>query len=133
MSGERDLEKLLSGLTPVLDAETYVFACLPAGTDTARLSSLMQFTEEEGETLILTEETAKREGLAYEFPCRRITLSVHSALDAAGLMAAVATALAAKNIPVNPVAGYYHDHLFVPEACASEAMQILKSLTSSPC
>ena len=48
-------------------------------------------------------------------------------------MAAVATALAAKDIPVNPVAGYYHDHLFVPEARADEAMQILKSLTSSSC
>jgi len=133
MSGERDLGRLLSGLTPVLDAGTYVFTCVPAGTDTAQLSPLMQFTEEEGVTLILTKETAKKEGLAYEFSCRRITLSVHSALDAAGLMAAVSAALAAKDIPVNPVAGYYHDHLFVPDARADEAMEILKSLTSSPC
>jgi hypothetical protein len=36
---------------------------------------------------------------------------VHSSLDAVGFMAAVTTRLAKINIGVNPVSGFYHDHL----------------------
>ena len=47
------------------------------------------------------------------FPCRKVTLGVHSSLDAVGFMAAVTTWLAKINIGVNPVSGFYHDHLYV--------------------
>ena len=53
-------------------------------------------------------------GLGGVFPCRLITLEVHSALDAVGFLAAVTARLAAEGIGVNPVAGFHHDHLFVP-------------------
>ncbi len=43
-----------------------------------------------------------------------ITLTVHSDLQAVGLTAAFAAALAQADIPCNVVAGAYHDHLFVP-------------------
>ena len=59
-----------------------------------------------------------------------ITLNVHSALDAVGFLAAVATALSERGIGVNPVAGYYHDHLFIPADRAEEAMAVLEGLSS---
>jgi len=43
-----------------------------------------------------------------------ITLMVHSALDSVGLTAAVTRQLADEGISCNVVAGYFHDHLFVP-------------------
>lgn len=130
MSGERDLAKLLAGLSPLMGPETYVFASVPAGTDISGLSPIMQFTEEEGLTLILERRAAEAAGLAYDFPCRRISLAVHSALDAAGLMAAVSVALTEAGIACNPVAGFHHDHLFVPEARAAEALGLLQAMSS---
>ncbi|MEL6319244.1 MAG: ACT domain-containing protein, partial [Cyanobacteria bacterium J06626_14] len=39
------------------------------------------------------------------------------------------TRLSQAGISVNPVAGYYHDHLFVPNDRAMDAMTILKELS----
>jgi uncharacterized protein len=57
-----------------------------------------------------------------------ITLTVHSALEAVGLTAAFSKALADVNISCNVVAGYYHDHIFVPQQDAEKAMAVLESL-----
>lgn len=61
---------------------------------------------------------------------RQITLDVHSALDGVGLTAAVAGALAERGIPCNMVAAHHHDHIFVPEARADEALAVLKELAA---
>lgn len=47
-----------------------------------------------------------------------------------GLTAAVATALADDGIACNVVAGYHHDHLFVPAARAADAMESLVRLAA---
>ena len=39
--------------------------------------------------------------------------------------------MAALGIAVNPVSGFYHDHLFVPEDRAEEALAVLQSFTWS--
>ena len=57
-----------------------------------------------------------------------ITLTVHSALDAVGFLAAVTARLAAAGIGANPVSAFFHDHLFVPAARADEALALLRSL-----
>ena len=57
-----------------------------------------------------------------------LTLTVHSALEAVGLTAAVATALAAAGIPANVLAGYFHDHVLVPEDRADDAIRALRAL-----
>ena len=88
----------------------------------------MTFAEAEGTTLVVERRAAEAAGLAAAFPCRRITLRVHSALEAVGLTARVATALAAAGIPANIVAAFHHDHLFVPEARADEALEVLRAL-----
>jgi hypothetical protein len=57
-----------------------------------------------------------------------ITLRVHSALEAVGLTAAVSAALAREGVSCNVVAGFYHDHLFVPHDSAAQAVRLLEDL-----
>jgi hypothetical protein len=66
--------------------------------------------------------------LAGSFRCAWITLGVTSALEAVGLTAAVATALTQDNISCNVIAGFHHDHLFVPIGNAQAAMTALAAL-----
>lgn len=61
---------------------------------------------------------------------RQITLDVHSALDGVGLTAAVASALSDHGIACNVVAAHHHDHVFVPEAWAEEALTVLRDLAA---
>lgn len=131
MAGETDLAKLLASMRPRMAPEIFVFATLPPGAPVpTNTSPLMTFRESEGTTLILTEAEAKSAGLAAIFPSRMITLDVHSSLEAVGFIAAIATRLAAAGIGVNPVAGYFHDHLFVPADKADDAMQILAVISA---
>ena len=129
MPGETDLQKLLASMSPELSPGVFVFATLPpetpmpAGTD-----PIMFFREREGDTLILPEEEARAAGLPSAFPSRMITLNVHSSLDAVGFLAAITTRLATAGMGVNPVSGYFHDHLFVPADHAEEAMTVLRAL-----
>ena len=107
--------------------ESYVF-CTAANADYgdyAEAQPIASFQEKEGLTLVLTQAHADAAGLNYEglFGC--ISLQVHSSLESVGLTAAVrAGKLAAHEISANViVAGYYHDHVFVPQAhAASEAL-----------
>lgn len=124
--GERDLERLLTDMAPVLDPVPYVYATLAAGVPPpSGVAPIMTFHEAEGLTLVLPRADAEAAGLAHTFPCRRITLTVHSALEAVGFLAVVTTRLAAAGISTNAVAAYHHDHLFVPAADAERAMRVL--------
>lgn len=60
----------------------------------------------------------------------RITLAVHSSLDAVGLTAAVASVLTGHGISANMVAGFHHDHLFVPWGRRAEALAVLQALSA---
>jgi hypothetical protein len=131
VSGETDLAALLGNLEPQLSPEEFVFSTIPA----ERLAdfegqAICTFREPEGITLILPRSVADQLGLQFTFPCRMITLRVHSSLEAVGLLARVATELADHGIAVNCVSGYYHDHLFVASANAERALQILVRRTS---
>lgn len=126
MLGETNLEKLLRTLKPALRDEHFAFCTLPE-PDFAALSfrPICTFVEKEGVTVICTKEEAAQNQLRSTFPCRMITLTVHSSLDAVGLTAAVATKLAEAGISANVVAAYYHDHVFVPADKAGQAMKVL--------
>ncbi|MDN2580007.1 ACT domain-containing protein [Aquibium sp. ELW1220] len=129
MQGESDLARLLAGLSPRLDETVYVFATLAAGSPApAGLAPVMRFAEAEGTTLVLPRAEAERAGIGFTFPCRRIVLEIHSSLEAVGFLAAILPRLAAAGIGVNPVSAFHHDHLFVPEARAADAMAILEAL-----
>ena len=131
MPGEAALERLIAGMRPFLSPQTYVFATLPPDWPMPPgLEPLLSFREAEGLTLIVTPDEAAAHGIAAIFPCRRITLQVHSSLEAVGFMAAVSACLARRGIGANPVAGYYHDHLFVPAERADEALAALEALAA---
>jgi hypothetical protein len=85
--------------------------------------------EAEGTTLVVTQEEADRLGLRYEFVAAMITLRVHSSLESVGLTATVSSALAEAGISCNVIAGYHHDHLFVPCDRGGEAMELLGTLS----
>lgn len=129
MSGVTDLDLLLRTMEPVLAAGRFVYASVPAGEVEKHLSRnpLGLFHEAEGVTLILPAERA--EGLAASPPMRMITLTVHSSLEAVGLTAAFAGALNREGISANVVAGYHHDHIFVPERDAERALEALRGLS----
>jgi hypothetical protein len=131
MPGETNLQKLLGSMSPELLPGIFAFATLPPGTPMpAGINPVMTFREREGETLILSEKEARAAGLAYTFRSRMITLNVHSSLDAVGFLAAITTRLAAAGMGVNPVSGYFHDHLFVPVDRAEEAMAVLSAIAA---
>lgn len=125
-----DLDTLLENLHPVLDPEEYVF-CTVNGElkNYLGLNPLATFVEAEGLTLVLTTTQAQRLGACTDSTFKRITLSVYSSLEAVGLTAAVASALAKEGISANVIAAYHHDHVFVPVDKANQAMQILTRLS----
>jgi uncharacterized protein len=128
MSATRDLAALLRGMTPVLDSETYVYCCFASGVLPLCANAVCVFKEAEGLTAILKKSEAEQLNVEYDFVARMITLAVHSDLAAVGFLSAISTALAQAGIACNAVSAYHHDHLFVPESRASEAMALLTSL-----
>ena len=116
-----DLAGMLAGMAPVLDARRWSFALVVEG-DTPPPEAFAMIREDEGTTAIMPDD-----GGAFA----RITLTVHSALDGVGLTAAVATALAQQGIACNVVAGFHHDHLFVPWERRGEALEVLQRLAAT--
>jgi hypothetical protein len=111
---------------PELRDGTYVFVTMPLdGADPDGLGAVMSFREDEGVAVIVPERAASAAGLVGVFPCRMVTLMVHSALNAVGFLATITTHLAAAGISVNAVSAFFHDHLFVPAERAEETVEIL--------
>ena len=124
MSGETDLARLLAGMAPEVVPGAFVFA---TGDPPLGAEVLATVVEDEGRSLVLRQEEAA--GLDADGPFGWITLTVHSSLDAVGLTAAVATALADRSIPCNVIAGRHHDHLLVPLDRVDEAVRALRAAT----
>lgn len=70
-------------------------------------------------------------GLDHGFLAAWVTPESNSTLESIGLTATVAAALTGAGISANVVAGYAHDHLFVPHDRADEAVAALASVTMS--
>lgn len=129
LTGETDLAGLLRGLDPRMDGNEYAFCTF--GAEVAlpvQVTWWAHIKEDEGSTLILPVEQARSLGLSFDGPFKRICLHVHSSLHAVGLTAAVSQMLARHRISANMVSGYYHDHLFVPQPDAEEALRLLRDL-----
>lgn len=131
MSGEKDLDRLLAAMEPVLHPEHYLFVTTTDADIVRDAAARMVFEEAEGTTLIVTKDEASRLGLTGVFPCQMITLNVHSSLDAVGFLARITTQLATFDMGVNPVAGFYHDHLFISVDKVNIAMDALQALIRS--
>ncbi|MFJ7140816.1 ACT domain-containing protein [Pseudomonas protegens] len=130
MAGETSLATLLRSMSPQLNDGEYVFCSLTDPNLLQDCEVLGSFREREGLTVIVQRQQAERLGLAFDYVAAWITLNVHSALEAVGLTAAFAGALGQAGISCNVIAGYYHDHLFVGQADARRAMQVLQKLAA---
>lgn len=127
MAAVRDTAAMIAGMDPVLRPGIWHFCLLPRGSEALGADALATMQEPEGMSAILSAEDAARHGFGTEMPMAHILLQVHSALDGVGLTAAVSAALAEGNIPCNIVAGFHHDHLFVPKDQADRAVAVLKA------
>ena len=116
--GETDLQKLLSGLRPAVDARRFSFTLATGVTLDSNAFALIR--EDEATTLVRVEADGE---------WARITLKIHSSLSSVGLTAAVAAALADRRIPSNVIAASFHDHLFVPWDRRDEALGALHALS----
>jgi uncharacterized protein len=130
MPGETNLSILLRSMQPELNPGEFVFCNTPDLNKIQMNDVVSIFREREGFTVIVEKKIADQFKLSYSFVAKWITLTVHSSLEAVGLTAAFASALANENISCNVVAGYYHDHIFLPAEKANEAMEVLKKLAN---
>ncbi|KND89225.1 hypothetical protein TOPH_06094 [Tolypocladium ophioglossoides CBS 100239] len=103
--GETRPSTLLSNLTTTLHPTTYVFASF---WGPAKLPPMPQirlfFHEPEGITIVTSLGYARAQ----------ISLNFRSSAEAAGHTAVLVARLAAMNLGVKPVSGFYHDYLLVP-------------------
>ena len=129
---ETNLTFLLRSMKPRLTDGVFVFVTIPQGTPIAGgIAPIMMFQEAEGLSLIAPREQVEGAGMPYGFSSRMITLDVHSSLEAVGFLAAIAAHLAQAGIAVNVVSAFHHDHLFVPESRAEEAITALLAMARS--
>ena len=131
MPGESNLAALLQNMKPEIHEGVFVFCSIPEGKGIpAALRPVHIFREREGTAFIIRREEAEAAGLPHQFASRMITLTVHSSLEAIGFLAAVTGRLAEAGISVNAVSAFYHDHLFVPEHKADEALRHLQGMNN---
>jgi hypothetical protein len=128
-----DLSALLRTMHPVKNDGVYVFVSLPFDFDVGALMPVATFREQEGLTVIIEESRAREADLTVLFRAAWITLNVHSDLQAVGLTAAFASALAQAGIGCNVVAGAFHDHIFVAVESAESALAALRELQARGC
>lgn len=92
MPAEGDLAVLLSTMDPERVPGESVFTTVPVVPHAAH--PVVMVREAEGTTLVLERAEAETLGLRYAYVAGIITLRAHSALEAVGLTAAVASELA---------------------------------------
>lgn len=131
MTGETDLNRLIARLSPRLIDGEFVFCTFPDSRygDFSDLEPVAAIAEPEGLTLVVPKSKADERSLRYTSVFRMITLRVRSSLDAVGLTAAFSGKLAEHGIGSNVVAGFYHDHIFVPLDMAGAAVAALRELS----
>lgn len=124
-----NLQEILRSLDAVREPGVFAYVSVPHGSDVSALPYLAYFREREGISLILPEQAAHQAHLPILFRCAWISLTVHSDLEATGLTAAFSKALSERGISCNVVAAAFHDHIFVPNDRADEALKCLDALS----
>ncbi|WP_040159392.1 ACT domain-containing protein [Nigerium massiliense] len=125
MPGLTDLHEILGSLRPHVRPGEYVVVTSTTPLD---VDADARIVEDEGETLVLSRAAAEEAGLPYDGVFGWITLMIHTSLDAVGVTAVVAQALARVGLSCNVLAGYYHDHLLVPLDDVDAAVEVLGGL-----
>ena len=129
----KNISILLATMQPSLDPTIYVFLTTKSPLYSLPLSTLQPqliVQEEEGTTFVTTESLATSHGFNEPtFPCKKISLTIHSSLEAVGLIAAITNRLKDHSISTNVVSGFFHDHIYVPAGRAGDAMLVLESIS----
>ena len=120
---------LVAGLRPKARKGRFAFVQLESEEELGDLRPEATVREREGLTAVVHASDAESRGWPIGFECAWITLQIESELEAVGLTAVVATELAFHNIPCNVVAGFSHDHLFVPVDDGERAVGRLRDLS----
>lgn len=130
MAAGQGLSALLASMEPVLLDGEYVFCSFPNAriADFVHLDPVASFQEKEGLSLIVDKEIALANDILFDHVYKLISLTIHSSLEAVGLTAAFSQKLASKGISANVVAAYFHDHIFIPEDRANDAVNALSEL-----
>lgn len=131
MAGETDINLLVKSMKPELNPGEYVFVTVDDLDSIERSSTICEFKEKEGTTLIIEKKKADQMKLPYDYIAAWITLTIHSSLNVVGLTALFSTELAKNDISCNVIAGYYHDHIFVAEKDAEKAVALLTALSKN--
>ncbi|NOD29796.1 MULTISPECIES: ACT domain-containing protein [Ruegeria] len=121
-----DTNAMIAGMHPDLQPGEFAFVVWPEDKPWPQ-GTRASCAEAEGLSLVVPIAAAPKDAVAM----RCITLQVHSSLEGVGLTAAVSSALARAGIPANMVAGYHHDHVYVPSGCSQDALRILQDLQRS--
>ncbi len=129
---ESELSKLLSTLSVKQHDGIWRFETIPpeqsSWADLVNLREVrdiaMLFQEQEGLTVITKAERDTPATNRWAW----LELSVFSDLQAVGFLARVAAALTEAGVPCNAIAAYHHDHIFVPETRAEQAIGAIEAL-----
>jgi hypothetical protein len=123
---QSNLAILLQTMDPVLHPDPYGYGVWDGGV--LMIEPFAAVSEVEGLTVVAPLAEVRAAGMRSD-PWARISLTVHSDLAAVGLTAAFATALGVEGISCNVIAGYHHDHLFVPWDRRADALAALRRMS----
>lgn len=131
-SGETNLTQLIRSMQPSLADECFIFCTVAEPVAVSLIpQALGVFHEVEGVTLILEKEVAVAHQIQFCSKWAKITLTVHSSLEAVGFLAAISQPLAAAGISTNVISAFYHDHLFVQWDRRELALEILRQFAAN--
>lgn len=130
MAGIKDLTEIFKHLQIDINEVNAVYVTVPTDFDQDLLNfePICMFKENEGTTLIIPESQASRIDFEKSKPMAWLTVKAHTDLESIGFTAALSAALWSVEIICNVIAGYYHDHLFVPVDDAQRAKDTLEEL-----
>lgn len=133
MSGKTNLKEILHNINPRLLDETFVFitSSEPLEDLINSLKPKATFLEDEGITLVINQKDADAHSLQYDGIFKCISLGVHSSLESYGLISTITRELTKHRISSNIFSGYFHDHIFVQNNLAAEALRVISSLENS--
>lgn len=130
MPAKKDLQDILNNIDPYLVNESFIFMTSkePINSLINSLNPIAMFIENEGSTLVVAKDTADKNSIHYDAVFKCISLGVHSSLESSGLIATLSSELLKHDIPANVFAGYFHDHIFVPNDKSEKALEIISSI-----
>lgn len=130
--GETNLTQLIRSMQPSVADQCFIFCTLPESAAIPLIpQTLGFFREAEGVTLILEKEVALAHQIQFRGEWAKVTLTVHSSLEAVGFLAAISQPLATAGISTNVISAFFHDHLLVQWDRREKAVEILNQLAQT--